>query len=181
MGLTTSAHEPNRRLNCRSVERSPADRSAVEGFASKSCALNWDNHGCSHSGKRRLAERYRSLPRDAACRRVQGVVGVSAMDSIAGCFHLYSQKSPSRTARPEQTGGCAAPAVLIPERFRIYRCVAPSVAARFCARSALQSADRSLAVQEPERVWEVAPSVELEASNGRGSLSCRTHVVVSWL
>ena len=107
-------------------------------WRSKSCALNWDNHGCSHSGKRRLAERYRSLPRDAACRRVQGVVVVSEMDSIAGCFHLHSQKSPSRTARPEQTGGCAAPAVLIPERFRTYRCVAPSVAARF-ARATLSS------------------------------------------
>ena len=107
-------------------------------WRSKSCALNWDNHGCSHSGKRCSAERCRSLLRDAACRWVQGVVGVSDMDSIAGCFHLHSQKSPSRTARPEQTGGCAAPAVLIPERFRIYRCVAPSVAARV-ARAALSS------------------------------------------
>jgi hypothetical protein len=104
----------------------------------KSCALNWDNHGCSRSGRRCLAERCRSPPRDAACRWVQGVVGSSDMDCIAGCFHLYSQKFPLRTALPEQTGGCAAPAVLIPERFRTYRCVAPSVAARF-ARAALSS------------------------------------------
>jgi len=148
---------------------------------SKSCALNWDNHGCSHSNERCLADRGRPLPRGAACRWVQGVVGVSDLDSIAGCFHLYSQKSPSRTARPEQTGGCAAPAVLIPERFRINRCVAPSVAARF-ARTALSSRlIPSLAVQEPERVWEVAPSVERAAANGRRPLSCRTHLVVSWL
>lgn len=140
--------------------RSPADRLADERLASKSCALNWDNHGCSHSGKQCLAERCRSLPRDAARRRVQGVVGIYDMDSIAGCFHLHSQKFPSRTARPERTGGCAAPAVLIPERFRIrMRC--PFGGCALCARRALQSADRSLAVQEPERVWEVAPSVEL--------------------
>jgi hypothetical protein len=52
----------------------------------------------------------------------------------------------------------AAPAVLVPERFRMNPCVAPSVDA--LAGAPLFSRQDGLAVQEPERSWEFAPSVE---------------------
>jgi hypothetical protein len=173
------AGEPNERLNCRCVGRSPADRSAVAGLASRSCALNWDNHGCGHSGERCLAERCRSPPRDCACRQVQGVVGVSAMDFIAGCLHLYSQKFPSRTARPERTGGCAAPAVLIPERFRI----TDALPLRWlhALRAALSSRlievlqYRNLSEYGRLRLrWSLRPPMAAALS------PAKTHVVVSW-
>ena len=65
-------------------------------------------------------------------------------------------------------GVCAAPAVLVPESFRTeVRC--PFGECAYCARISLQSAV-SLAVREPERLWEFAPSVEPGTLQSRFSL-----------
>ena len=76
-------------------------------------------------------------------------------------LHLVPQQQQAiRTAPPDSSGLCAAPPVLVPESFRMSPCVAPSVDAGLLACISLQSAKPSLAVRQPERLWEFAPSAE---------------------
>ncbi len=84
---------------------------------------------------------------------------INALPPFCKVFISCSQCSgETELRRVPFKGVCAAPAVLVPESFRtVVRC--PFGECADCARISLHSAF-SLAVHEPERLWEFAPSVE---------------------
>jgi hypothetical protein len=96
---------------------------------------------------------------------------------LCGWFHRYSRvrRWINRGLRPAVWVVAPLPLYLY-LRVSASRCVAPSVDARFARAPLFSRLDRP-AVQEPERSWEITPSVEPAAA---GSLSCGAVVLGSW-